>query len=205
MRSIQLQFWTTDDLSADEFPQRTTRNRGRSYRRRGGGKSFLQLRFPWTAENPLEEKLRDLLEFRGLTISEAAKILGKSNGYIMYVSNKFSIHRQRIHRAKKYRDEIYQRRLAGESFVGIARDIGCAVRTVQNICRDYERHLINADLGIDDDGPFTRQVWGDGGYGDDDDESTTLADIEPREVKPYRCPVHGIVKFRPCIACMAER
>lgn len=162
----------------------------------------IQLKFPWTAEDPIEEKLRELLEFRGLTISEAAAILGKSQGNIFSLAEKFHIHRRRIQRAKKHRDEIYQRRLAGESPVAIARDIGCAVRTVQNVCKDYERHLINADLGLNDDGPFTRQVWGDDA---DDEELTTLADIEPREVKPYRCSTHGIVKFRPCIACMAER
>ena len=27
---------------------------------------------------------------------------------------------------------------------------------------------------------------------------------DPQEVEPYRCPVHGVVKFRPCIACIAE-
>jgi hypothetical protein len=35
-------------------------------------------------------------------------------------------------------------------------------------------------------------------------ERAQCDDDDPQEVEPYRCPHHGIVRFSPCVACIAE-
>ena len=153
-----------------------------------------QMEFFFCAESEIEERLRLLIEHQRLTLREAGEEMGYSAAHIFRLVNKFGIERPRRHRAKFHRDLIYQMRMAGVPYREIASRIGCAVRTVQSIAKDYERHQIAADFGTGDDGPFTRSAWG---------EDADCVD-EPLAVKPYRCPVHGLVRLRPCVACMAE-
>lgn len=155
-----------------------------------------QLEFFFTAADDFEEQLRYMLEVQQLTLREVGKQLGKDQVSIHYYAKKFGIDLRRRHRAKNRREEIYQLHLDGVPTKEIARLIGCAVRTVQSICRDFERHATNEALGLADDGPFTRNQWGASGEAKDNGEVLS--------VKVWRCPKHGIVKFRPCIACMAE-
>lgn len=153
-----------------------------------------QLEFFFCAESEIEERLRLLLQVRRLTLREAGEELGYSATHVYRLAIRLGLADRRRHRAKDQRAEIYQMRMAGVPCKEIAARIGCAIRTVQSIAKDYERHQLARDFGFNDSGPFTRQDWGDGVNNYD----------EPLEVKPYRCPKHGLMKLRPCVACMAE-
>jgi AraC-like DNA-binding protein len=142
----------------------------------------------------MRASLEQLLTVERLTLREAGERLGCSATHVYRLAKRLGVTDRRRHSARHRRDEIHQMRSEGLQYREIAARVGCAVRTVQSIVRDYERHRIAEELGLDDSGPFTRQHWGE------------LANNceEPLEVKPYRCPKHGLMRLRPCVACLAE-
>lgn len=146
-------------------------------------------------EAGMKDRLHELLVVKRLSLRAAGEELGYSAVHVFRVAKELEVEGRRRHRAKNRRHEIYEMRVNGKSFREIAEQVGCAVRTVQAIVKDYQRHQLNEAVGVVDDGPFTRQQWGD-------DDGYDVA--QPLEVKPYRCPRHGLMRLRPCLICAAE-
>lgn len=140
----------------------------------------------------LTDLLRQWLERDRISLAEAGRRLGCSASRVLTEANRLGIHRRRRQRAKGHRQQIRELRMEGVAPREIAARFGIALRTVYTICRDYERFESNQILGVDCE-PFTRKRWGEAA----EDLSA------PAPVKPYRCPRHGLVTFRPCVACMA--
>ena len=125
------------------------------------------------------KELKNLLENERMSLRGIAKPLGVSRHFVWEAAKKYHLKNRRRHIAKKFTREIVSEKLAGKSAVEIAKTYGISVRRVCAIIREQSEREISA--AIYDDGT----------------ESS-------HSVKAWRCPRHGLVKFRPCVACLAE-
>lgn len=132
------------------------------------------------AEERINKKdLKFLLEKQKMTLRGIAKPLGVKHYWIWKLAEKYRLKKRRRHVAKFFAKEIVAAKLEGKTAEEIASALGCSRRRILAVIKEYSSEEISAAIGSE-------------------------AGEVPQEVKPWRCSKHGLVKFRPCVACLAE-
>lgn len=131
------------------------------------------------ADAELLERIHDLVVRQRLPLRRAGEILGMPHQVVWeLIERHYPKARRRRHLALRNAERIVELRLSGMRAEDISKVIGCSSRSVFRVFREAMEADIVSELGGD-------------------------ASMIPKRVQDWRCPIHGVVKFKPCVACMA--
>gem|GEM_PF-1529079 len=160
---------------SEEGPQPAAARRQASPARRSGPRKSPRLTPAAAETDRVLKRLRQLLTHQGKSFREAARIMGRPRSTLHSLAVRYRIKHRPPTDLSPRKSRTLQRLVREAKLTGT--EISAKLRINKStVTRAFARRL---------------------------DEETPDCDFRPKRVRGKRCPVHGVVRFWPCVACAA--